>query len=126
MNTNELLSNKSELNNSLDLIKDIVQGDTDALKIFEGMDLDRDALKLALDFLMNSGLEEKDKAQLISESWRINFKAKPPTPEEFITEKYLGPAANHTYSWVKDTFKEFMNPASAYRNLILYPHIGWG
>lgn len=126
MNTSELLSNKKELNNSLDIIKDIVQGDPEALKILDGMDLDKEALKLALDFLMNSGLEEKEKAQLVSESWRINFKAKPPIPEEFITDKYLGPAATHTYPWVKETFKEFMDPTKPYRNLILYPHIGWG
>ena len=126
MDVNELLNNPSELSNSLDLIKDIVNGDPEALKRFEGMNLDKQALKTALDFLMSSDLEEKDRAQLVSESWRINFKSKPPTPEEFVSEKYLGPAAKHTYQWVKDTFIEFMDPSKAYRNLILYPHIGWG
>lgn len=127
MNTAELLNNKVDLANSQDLLKDLIAGDPEALKRFEGMNLDMDAIKMALQFLSNNPmLSEKDKASMITESWRINFKSKPPTPEEFVTEKYLGPAAAHTYPWVKQTFIDFMNPAKPYRNLILYPHIGWG
>lgn len=126
MNKHELLSDKKTFNNSLDIMKDIIQGDTEVLKRFENMNLDMEAIKTALNFLTENVEDEKDRYKLITESWRINFKSKPPTPEEFVSEKYLGMAADHTYSWVKDTFKEFMDPSKPYRNLILYPHIGWG
>lgn len=127
MDTKELLGDSKALANSQDLIKDIASGDPYALKKFEAMNLDMKAIKTALDFLMsNDSMSEEEKANLLSESWRINFRAKPPTPEEFLTEKYLGPTAKTIYPRVKKTFVEFMNPTASYRNLILYPHIGWG
>lgn len=127
MNSEELFSNKRELNNSVDIIKDLVQGDPEALKKLDSMNLDIEAIKKALAFItQNDKLSDKNKAELLSESWRINYRAKPPTPEEFITSKYLGPAADSTYPWVKQVFVDFMNPTKPYRNLILYPHISWG
>ncbi len=127
MNTNELLNDSKALANTQDILKDLLQRDPEALKKFDSMGLDMNAIKTALDFLStNDSLDEKDKINLLNESWRINFKAKPPTPEEFITEKYLGPAANSTFPWIKKIFKEFMDPQQAYRNLILYPHVGFG
>ena len=127
MNQIELVNNKKILANSQDILKDLLSGDPEALHIFEDLNLDMGAIKLAIDFLSNNEkLDEKDKINLLNESWRINFKAKPPTPEEFITEKYLGPAANSTFPWIKKVFLDFMNPEKPYRNLILYPHISWG
>ena len=88
MDTKELLGDSKALANSQDLIKDIASGDPYALKKFEAMNLDMKAIKTALDFLMsNDSMSEEEKANLLSESWRINFRAKPPTPEEFLTEK---------------------------------------
>lgn len=127
MNTNELLNDQKALANTQDILKDLLQKDPEALKRFDSMGLDMKAIKTALDFLSsNNSLAEKDKINLLNESWRINFKAKPPTPEEFITEKYLGPAANSTFPWIKKVFLDFMSPEKPYRNLILYPHISWG
>lgn len=113
------------LNNTQYILKDIIQGDTKALNNIEGLDISQ--IKKALGFLLNNqSLTDKQKTDLLNESWRINYKAKPPRPEDFITSKYLGPAADSTFSWVKNTFVDFMNPNKPYRNLILYPHIGWG
>jgi len=123
MNSNELFSNKKELNNSLDLIKDLTQGDPEALKRFDGMNLDMNAIKKALSYIIdNDKLSDKDKSSILQESWRINYRAPIPTPEEFLTEKYLGPTAKTIYPRIKQVFKEFLNPTSGYRNLILYPH----
>ena len=122
MNTKELLSSKKDLNNSKDIIKDILQGDSEVLKKLDDMHLDMNAIKTAVKFLTDNVKKKKERSKLITESWRINFKSKPPTPEEFVSEKYLGMAADHTYPWVKNVFKEFMDPTKAYRNLILYPH----
>lgn len=127
MNSNEFLANKKELANSQDILKDLVNGDPYALKKFEEMDLDMDAIKTALNFITNNDyISQKDKAQLLQESWRINFRSKPPTPEEFLSEKYLGYTAVSLYPRIKKAFLDFLDPNSKYRNLILYPHIGWG
>ena len=127
MNDKELLNDKKTFNNSIDIYKDLAAGDPEALKRFDDLHLDTEAIKLALQYLMNNpNLSEDDKNDLIQNSWRINFRAKMPTPEEFLTEKYLGAVATHTYDRVKKNFFEFTNPTTNYRNLILYPHIGYG
>lgn len=127
MNENELLNNSRVLNNSADMLRDILNGDTETLKKLDSLHLDTEAIKIALDFLLNNrDITDKEKTQLISNTWAVNFKAKPPTPEEFLTPEYLGPAALHTYDRVKKVFFEFMDPKKDYRHLILYPHISWG
>ena len=127
MNELELQANKKEFNNSQDILKDLLQGDPYAFKKLESMNLDMKAIKLALDTLTSRpGLDDKDKYSLLSESWRVAFRDRPPTPEEFLTEKYIGPAAKTIYPRVRNTFLDFMDPTQHARDLILYPHIGWG
>ena len=127
MNEFQLLNDKKELANSQDILRDVLSGDPNALLLLDDKNLDKNAIKLALDFIMNNNtISDKEKQSLLCESWRINYRDKPPTPEEFITPKYLGSVANHTYDRIKRVFVEFMNPEKPYRNLILYPHISWG
>lgn len=127
MNTNELLNNKKELNNVKDILKDTLQADPKALERLDNMNLDMDAIKTALSFLQNNTkLSEKEKNELVLDAWRINYRENPPSPEEFLTEKYLGPVAKTLYPRVKKTFLDFMNPAVPYRKCILYPFIGFG
>ena len=127
MNSEELLNNKKILANTQDIMKDIMAGDEKAYSLIKSMNLDINAIKTAVGYLVNNPkLDESEKLNLINESWRINYRRRPPTPEEFVTTEYLGPTALHTYDRVKNVFKEFMDPAKDYRNLILYPHIGWG
>jgi len=109
------------------MLIDLIAGDDDVLARTDYRALTLDVIMKALQFLLdNPMLDEKQKAFLIANSWRINFRDKPPSPEEFITEKYLGRAALQTYDRVKIVFKEFMDPSKPYRNLVLYPCIGWG
>ena len=127
MNEQELINNKKELANVKDILKDTLQADPEALKRLDSMNLDMNAIKTALDFLRNNPhLSDKDKNELVLNSWRVNFRDRPPSPEEFLTEKYLGPVATHTYDRIKERFLKFTDPTAKYRNLILYPHVGWG
>lgn len=127
MNEIELLNNNKELNNSADMLRDILNGDEKLLKRLDSLNLDTKAIKTALDFLLNNRvLTDQEKTNMLANTWSINYRAKPPTPEEFVTQEYMGPAALHTYDRVKNVFLEFMDPKKDYRNLILYPHIGWG
>lgn len=127
MNTEELLNNKKELANTKDILKDVLSSDPKALARLDSMNLDMNAIKTALDFLKNNpNISDKEKASLVGESWRITFKQKPLTPQEFLTEAVLGQVAVHTYDRIKKNFLEFTDPTSPKRNLILYPHISYG
>ena len=127
MNELELQANKKEFNNSQDMLKDLLQGDPYAFKKLESMNLDMKAIKLALDTLTSRpGLDDKDKYSLLSESWRVAFRDRPPTPEEFLTEKYIGPTAKTIYPRIRKIFLDFMDPTQQARNLVLYPFIGFG
>ena len=127
MNTEELLNNKKELANTKDILKDVLSADPVALKRLDSMNLDMNAIKTALDFLKNNpNISDKEKASLVGESWRITFKQKPLTPQEFLSEAVLGPVATHTYDYIKENFYKFVDPTSNKRNLILYPHVGYG
>ena len=113
------------VNNTQYILKDLIQGDN---SVFDGIeDLDMNIIKKALDFLLkNDNLNDVQKVELVQDSWRVNFLEKPPTPAEFLEPKYLGPTSDTLYPYVKDTIIKFMDPTSPYRNLILYPFIGWG
>jgi hypothetical protein len=127
MNELELQANKKEFNNSQDMLKDLLQGDPYAFKKLESMNLDMKAIKLALDTLTSRpGLDDKDKYSLLSESWRVAFRDRPPTPEEFLTEKYIGPTAKTIYPRIRKIFLDFMDPTQQARNLVLFPFIGFG
>ena len=127
MNSIELLNDKKELNNVKDILKDTLQADPKALDRLDSMNLDMNAIKLALQFLYNNPrINEKERGELITESWRVNFRDRPPSPEEFLSEKYLGPTAKTIYPRVERVFLEFMDPTSQYRKCILYPFISFG
>ena len=126
MNKEELLNDKKTFNNSKAMLKDLLAGDPKAEKMFEDLNLDINAIRTALTFLtQDNNLSDVQKLELLENSWKVNFRAAPPTPEEFLTEKYIGYTAKSLYPRVKKAFKEFLNPSGGYRNLILYPHIGW-
>jgi hypothetical protein len=58
--------------------------------------------------------------------YSLIYEVRPPTPEEFLTPRYLGSIGDHIYPHVKKTFLEFMNPLSGKRILVLASCIGWG
>lgn len=109
------------------LLTDLISGDESVITRPEYRSLDSKSIQIALNFLLdNPMLDDSQKAYLATNSWRVNYRDEPPRPNNFITEKYIGRAAAHTYSRIKDVFEAFMDPSKPYRNLILYPHIGWG
>lgn len=115
------------LNNLQSMLIDLISGDESVLTRQEYRTINPNTINTALKFLLeNPLLDDKQKAYLATNSWRINYRDRPPSVSEFITEKYLGRAATHTYDRVRKVFEEFMNPNTPYRNLVLYPAIGWG
>lgn len=109
------------------IIKDVLAGDPKALERPEFTCLNFDAIKAALQWLNEQNeFDNSTKADLFSNAWRLNFKCKPPTPEEFLTEKYIGPMAESLRPGLRDTFIEAFDPLKPYRTIVLTPHIGWG
>ena len=116
-----------DIGNLGQILQDILAGDPDAIKRPEYTCLNLDAVKKALDWLANTNqLSDTAKANMLTESWRLNFRDKPPTAEEFLTSKYLGPMAENIYPHIKKAFIESMDPLKPYRTTILYSCIGSG
>lgn len=53
-----------------------------------------------------------------------SFRVAPPTPEEFLSERYIGSIANYLFPHIKEAFIETFN--SGKKHIILNPDIGWG
>lgn len=109
------------------LLKDLLAGDTtiDNHPTYRGIKVEQ--IKAAYDFIMNrKDLSQAQKADLLANSWRLNFRKKPPTPAEFLTTRYLGPTATTIYPHIKQAFLDFMDNTKPYRTAVLYPAIGTG
>ena len=109
------------------IFQDILAGDKSATLRPEFKQLGFDKIKKTLEWLANNNdMSSEMKTLLMTQGWRLNFRDKPPTPEEFLTPKYIGDQANTLHPWIKETFLKFFNPLSPYRNLILSSCIGTG
>ena len=109
------------------ILEDILAGDSSQFdnEIIKNLNIDN--IMAAIEWLARKdNLSETFKDNLLADGWRLNFKAKPPTPAEFLTEKYIGNQAESTYDWAKDTFIDFMDPLKPYRTLVLTQCIGAG
>lgn len=109
------------------ILEDILAGDSSQFdnEIIKNLNIDN--IMAAIEWLARKdNLSETFKDNLLADGWRLNFKAKPPTPVEFLTEKYIGNQAESTYDWARDVFIDFMDPLKPYRTLVLAQHIGSG
>ena len=59
-------------------------------------------------------------------SWKIYYRVKPPSIEEFLTEEWIGPTARNIYPHIRKILCDFWKPDSTYRNLILSVALGIG
>ena len=109
------------------ILEDILAGDSSQFdnEIIKNLNIDN--IMAAIEWLARKdNLSETFKDNLLADGWRLNFKAKPPTPAEFLTEKYIGNQAESTYDWARDVFIDFMDLLKPYRTLVLAQHIGSG
>lgn len=115
------------VNNLGSIITDVVAGDDTARERPEFRSLNFPAIKAAIDWLIKTNqMSESGKIDLMTNAWRLNFKANPPTPEEFLTDKYIGAQAETLHKPLRDIFCEFLNPLKPYRTMGLTQCIGWG
>lgn len=115
------------LANLSSIIADIVAGDEKARDRPEFTTLNFPAIKAAIDWLIRTNqMTNTGKIDLLQNAWMLNFKVRPPTPTEFISEKYIGDQANSLYPWAKDVFADYFDPLKPYRTLVLTQCIGSG
>lgn len=114
--------------NLADILVDLLQGDSELLNRPEIQSLGVDNIRRALEWLSTTQLDDKYKQLITNEGWRLTYKRKPPTPEEFLTYDWIGPQAEGLWPNVKKAFIEYMdpNPLNPKRGLALSTSIGWG
>lgn len=109
------------------IFEGIINGDDKLLKTPEFQALNFDNIKAALEWLAKTDQISDDfKSCLLTEGWRLNYKCKPPTPEEFLSIKYIGPTAETLFPHIRKAFIDFMDPLAPYRTGIWYSCIGSG
>ena len=107
------------------ILKDLLAGDESLNKFVEGLDVGS-LLNTLKKIAGDEGTSQKMRTQLLTESWRINYRVKPPTIEEFLTPEWIGDMANSLFPHARRILTEFWQPDSPYRHLILASAIGLG
>ena len=114
--------------NLADVLIDALAGDPEALKRPEIEALGVENVKAALNWLATADLNNDYKQLIANEGWRLTYKRKPPTPEEYLTPEWIGVQAEGLWPNVRKAFCEYMdpNPLNPKRGLALSTSIGWG
>ena len=123
----EFIAKPTNIDDLQYIFADIFAGDKDALNRPEFKCLNLNEIKAALDWLANNdSIGKTMMADMAQNAWRLNFRDRPPTMEEFLTPKYLGDQANTLFPWLKKAMIEFEDPMKPYRTLVLSTCIGAG
>ncbi len=117
---------KKDINTSF-LVKDLIYGDEDVSIRDDFIALNRDELEKGFNLIIeNPYLSDKQKQYLITNSWRINYKSKPLTIDQFLTNDIIGPTADTLYPRTKEILTEYWKTNSPYRRLVMASAIGTG
>lgn len=116
---------KIERDDTFYQLTDLLSGDESAYRFLK--DIDTESLTKTLKKISgDETMSHKTRTQLLSESWRVNYRVKPPTIEEFLTPEWIGDMANSLFPHARRILTEFWQPDSPYRHLILASAIGLG
>jgi len=108
------------------IIKDLLDGDSQLAKRDEYAYLNFKQLRAAINWLLENDFDDAFKASLLADPWRLTFKSKPPTPEEFLTPKYIGAMSDFLWEPMKEVFLNFLDPFKPHRSGIWNTSIGSG
>lgn len=126
--------NKNDFNSLKDIEKDIILHPNDDMEYLDSIlnsDLFTQAeikdINSALNVILNDEkLSETEKGNLLENNWKINHKFKPPTPEEFLTEDWIGTQAQDIYPHCRKVFLDYFNPLINKNTILLYAPVGFG
>lgn len=108
------------------IIKDVLAGDPSAARDERFSYLNFEQVKTAIEWIMTNSFDDGLQQLLLEKPWLLTFKNKPPTPEEFLTHKYIGSMADSIWTPVRKNFVQYFDPLKPCRNGILNPAIGSG
>ncbi len=120
-------SNEKIIDNTKYLLTDIIQGDNSVFKRKDFSSISGEEIKSALKLIINNNLlSNEQKKYILMNVWRIHYRRKPPTIQEFLTTEWLGNVALSIYDHVRKDLEIFWNPFSSYRHMVLASAIGYG
>jgi hypothetical protein len=126
----EILINKGDSKNPSDvphLLKDILQGDSDVALRPQFGALTRPEIQEGLRLILNNkNLSMAARQDLLLNTWRINYREKPPSIREFLSGEWIGPMADSLHIHIRETLEDFWAFRSPYRHLVLGAAIGTG
>lgn len=105
---------------------DLLSGDEAITHRPEFSELTHEEFAEALALILNSPLSDRRKQFLLANSWKIHYRSKPPSIEEFLTEKWIGPTADSIYPHVRQWLTDYWQPNSIKRHFLLATAIGTG
>jgi hypothetical protein len=109
------------------MIFDLVQGDDTVAEHELFGDLKEEDILAGINLIRDSRyLSESSKMEVLSNLWRINYKKKPPSIEEFLSDDWIGPMNESLYPHARNILVDFWKDNSPYRHLILAMAIGTG
>lgn len=109
-----------ERDNAYHVVKDLCSGDSSVADIPEFLALNMVEIKKALAKIAGDpSLSKQEKIMLLSNSWMILYRVKPPTIEEFLSPDWIGATADSLYPHIKKLLCDFYAPGSKYRHLVL-------
>lgn len=119
---------QEEFDNLVDMEKDVIAHPSDDLSYLDSIlksDLFTESeikdINSALSVILNDEkLSLREKSNLLENSWKINHKFKCPTPEEFLTEKWIGAMAKDIFPHCREVFLKYFNPNTNKNKLITY------
>jgi hypothetical protein len=115
-----------EILNLAYILKDILEGDENAAKREEYSFLNFKQIRSALAWLQTNGMSDDLRNLILEKPYSLIFKTKPPTPAEFLGEKYIGSMSEFLWEPMKEEFIEFLDPLKPYRSGIWNTSIGSG
>lgn len=109
------------------LLKDLLQGDDSIVQDERFKILSRPEIQAGLQLILgNQSINSKTREELLLNTWRINYRQKPPTIKEFLTDEWIGPMAESLHVHIRKILEEFWAERSGYRHLVMAGAIGTG
>jgi hypothetical protein len=126
--------NTNDRSSLIDMSKDIIvhpDSDLDYISdIFESevfSEAEIEDINSALRVILGQeDLSDTHKKEYMENLWKVNYYEKPPSIHEFLSEKWIGLASESIYPHVGDILKNYFDPLSQYRHLLLAISIGGG
>lgn len=116
-----------KIENSKFLVKDLVQGDESVSQREDFSILTPEEIKRAFDLILNNKhFDEKTKQGLLTNSYKLIYKDKPPTWEDFTSPKWIGEMSDSLFPYWKQLGSQLFSAKTSYKNCILYTPIGTG